>query len=76
MANQILTNPVFKEAIEIVRKAYIDALLGTASGDDDGRKKYYTAIHCLNDVEAALTGCVQNGRIDKMLEAKKEKANA
>lgn len=69
-AAQIIENPVFKEAFDILRTAYTDMLLNTEQDDLSTREMFYTRIRLLDNVKDTLTGCVETGRIEKIRDQK------
>lgn len=69
-AAQILENPVFNEAFDIVKKAYTDMLLNTEPDDVSSREMFFNRIRTLDNVKDTLTGCVETGRIEKIRDQK------
>ncbi|TXH55210.1 MAG: hypothetical protein E6Q97_09330 [Desulfurellales bacterium] len=73
-AQQILTNPVFKESFDMLDRAYKDAIMQSKPEQIELREHLYRSARALTDVKSALTACVETGKIEKITAAKKEKA--
>jgi hypothetical protein len=65
-ANQILENPVFKEAFVMLKNAYTDRLISTKPEDLPTREHMHKSILVLSDVQAALTACVKQGKLENV----------
>lgn len=74
-AERILNSPVFAQAFEDVRQAYIAALeqLPTDETGDDEAKDYRRKLASLATVRAALTKHIQTGRIAQKTLTAREK---
>ena len=72
-AESLLNNPAFKEALQIVRQAYIERMISTTHEDADGRDHMHKCILALQDLQATLTAFVTSGTIDKVTREKKAK---
>lgn len=73
-AQQILTNPLFKEAFAILEAHYKDKMLQTKPADIEAREHLYRSCLVLSDVKSALTAYIEQGKIEKSNAAKREKA--
>lgn len=72
-AQQILSNPVFSEAFDMLRKHYTDRMIATSPEDSATRDHFHKSILALSDVKAALTACVERGKLEKAKTVQKEK---
>ena len=64
-AQAILSNTLFKEALETLRSAYTDAWLNSPARDEEGREKIYHFMQALKSVEEHLVSVVQTGELAK-----------
>ena len=74
LANQLLQNPVFQVALDAVRESYKNAAMATRPEDVAKREHYHKCFHALHDIEAALTGFIDHGKMQTMMNLKKQKA--
>ena len=64
-AQEILSNPIFADAIEKLKLAYTDAWLNSPARDEEGREKIYQFMQALKSVEEHLVSVVQTGELAK-----------
>tara|TARA_B100001093_G_scaffold67721_2_gene57775 strand:- start:1930 stop:2208 length:279 start_codon:yes stop_codon:yes gene_type:complete len=64
-AQAILSNTLFKEALETLRSSYTDAWLNSPARDEEGREKIYQFMQALKSVEDHLVSVVQTGELAK-----------
>lgn len=75
LARQLLSNPVFSEAFNMLKIAYIDRMISTKPEDVATRDHFHKSILALSDVKSALTACVEKGKIEKVKAARAEKVS-
>lgn len=71
-AKQVLGNPVFQEAFDILQKVYVDRMISTKPDELSTREHYHKSLLALADVKSALTACVETGKIEKVKAVRKE----
>lgn len=65
-ADRILNNPVYKEAIESVRKGLVDAMASSPMGDDKTHNRLVIALQLLNQIDRNLRTYMQTGQMAKI----------
>ncbi len=73
-AQSLLDNPVFKEAMAAVKGTYTKAMIETDPDNSKDRDHFHRCIRAMDDVEAALTIFVRDGKIDSAMKVKQERA--
>lgn len=71
-AANLLSNPVFDEAFNAVRTAYLEKMVSLPLDDVAERDRLYHCVHALADVKTVLTICVNEGKIEEHLAKQKE----
>lgn len=62
-ADRILNNPVYKEAIESVRKGLVDAMASSPMGDDKTHNRLVIALQLVNQIDRNLKSYMQTGKM-------------
>jgi hypothetical protein len=65
-ADRILNNPVYKEAIESVRKGIVDAMASSPMGDDKTHNRLVIALQLVNQIDRNLKSYMQTGQMAKI----------
>ena len=62
-ANEVLENPLFKEAITKVREGIINSMAISALGDAETHNRLVIAMQLLNQIEKSLKDVVVTGKM-------------
>ena len=62
-ANEVLENPLFKEAITKVREGIINSMSVSALGDAETHNRLVIAMQLLNQIEKGLKDVVTTGKL-------------
>ena len=62
-ANEVLENPLFKEAITKVREGIINSMSISALGDSETHNRLVIAMQLLNQIEKSLKDVVVTGKM-------------
>lgn len=62
-ANEVLENPLFKEAITKVREGIINSMAISALGDAETHNRLVIAMQLLNQIEKGLKDVVVTGKM-------------
>ena len=62
-ANEVLENPLFKEAITKVREGIINSMSISALGDAETHNRLVIAMQLLNQIEKSLKDVVVTGKM-------------
>ena len=62
-AQDLLDNPLFKDAVKAVRDGIVDALSTAAMGDEKAHNRLAIALQIVNQIEKQLISHVQTGRM-------------
>jgi hypothetical protein len=62
-AQQILDNPVYKDAIERVRENIVSSMTNSAIGDEKTHNRLVIALQLLNQINKQLTDVMQTGKL-------------
>ena len=62
-ANEVLENPLFKEAITKVREGIINSMAISALGDAETHNRLVIAMQLLNQIEKGLKDVVTTGKL-------------
>ena len=62
-AQQILDNPVYKDAIERVRENIVSSMTNSAIGDEKTHNRSVIALQLLNQINKQLTDVMQTGKL-------------
>ena len=62
-AERILNNPVYKDALESVRKGIVSAMADSPMGDDKTHNRLVIALQLLNQIDRNLTTVMQTGKM-------------
>ena len=62
-ANEVLENPLFKEAITKVREGIINSMSVSALGDAETHNRLVIAMQLLNQIEKSLKDVVTTGKL-------------
>ena len=62
-AQDLLDNPLFKDAVKAVRDGIVDAISTSAMGDDKAHTRLAIALQIINQIEKQLIAHVQTGRM-------------
>lgn len=73
-ASLLQNNAAFREAVNAVRGAYTQAMIGSDPNDAATREHFHRCIHSLTDIETALTAFIQSGKLEQLTLKKQEKA--
>jgi len=65
-ADRILSNPVYKEAVESVRKGIVDAMASSPMGDDKTHNRLVIALQLVNQIDRNLKSYMQTGQMAKI----------
>jgi hypothetical protein len=65
-ADRILSNPVYKEAIESVRNGLVDAMASSPMGDDKTHNRLVIALQLVNQIDRNLKSYMQTGQMAKI----------
>lgn len=65
-AERILDNPVFKDAVESVRKGIVNAMAESPMGDDKTHNRLVIALQLVNQIERNLKTVMQTGKMAVM----------
>ena len=65
-AQRILESPVYKEALEGVRKGIVNAMADRPMGDDKTHNRLVIALQLLNQIDRNLTTVMQTGKMAVM----------
>lgn len=60
-----LSNPIFVEAIENLKKLYSQSLLNTGVNEQDAREKLWLAYQIVNKVEQHFIEIMETGKLAK-----------
>jgi hypothetical protein len=60
-----LSNPIFVEAIENLKKLYSQSLLNTGVNEQDAREKLWLAYQIVNKVEQHFIEIMETGKLSK-----------
>lgn len=72
-ANEVLENPLFKEAITKVREGIINSMSISALGDAETHNRLVIAMQLLNQIEKSLKDVVVTGKMAAMQTSDKRK---
>jgi len=62
-ANDLLRNPIFQEAFEIMRSRYATAWADTNPKDSQERERLYVAVNVLEDIYDQIVNVMQTGEM-------------
>jgi len=62
-AQQILDNPVYKDAIERVRENIVNSMTNSAIGDEKTHNRLVIALQLLNQINKQLTDVMTTGKL-------------
>ena len=62
-AQQILDNPVYKDAIERVRENIVSSMTNSPIGDEKTHNRLVIALKLLNQINKQLTDVMQTGKL-------------
>ena len=62
-AQQILDNPVYKDAIERVRENIVSSMTNSAIGDEKTHNRLVIALQLLNQINKQLTDVMTTGKL-------------
>lgn len=62
-AQDLIDNPLFKDAVKTVRDGIVSAIANSAMGDEATHNKLAIALQLLNQVEKQLITHIQTGRL-------------
>lgn len=65
-AERILNNPVYKDALESVRKGIVNAMAESPMGDDKTHNRLVIALQLINQIEKNLTTVMQTGKMARI----------
>lgn len=65
-ANEVLENPLFKEAVTKVRDGIINSMASSALGDSETHNRLVIAMQLLNQIEKQLKDVVATGKMAAM----------
>lgn len=65
-ADRVLKSPVYKKAIESVRKGLVDAMASAPMGDDKTHNRLVIALQLVNQIERNLKSYIQTGQMAKI----------
>lgn len=65
-AKQVLESPVYKEAIENVRKGLVDAMASSPMGDERTHNRLVIALQLVNQIERNLKNFMLTGQMAKI----------
>jgi hypothetical protein len=72
-ANEVLENPLFKEAITKVREGIINSMSVSALGDAETHNRLVIAMQLLNQIEKSLKDVVVTGKMAAIQTSDKRK---
>jgi hypothetical protein len=72
-ANEVLENPLFKEAITKVREGIINSMSVSALGDAETHNRLVIAMQLLNQIEKGLKDVVVTGKMAAIQTSDKRK---
>lgn len=72
-ANEVLENPLFKEAITKVREGIINSMAISALGDAETHNRLVIAMQLLNQIEKSLKDVVVTGKMAAIQTSDKRK---
>jgi hypothetical protein len=72
-ANEVLENPLFKEAITKVREGIINSMSISALGDAETHNRLVIAMQLLNQIEKSLKDVVVTGKMAAIQTSDKRK---
>lgn len=73
-AGELMQNPAFQAAMAAVRETYTAEMVNTRPEDVAKREHFHKCIHAAADIEAALTAFIEHGKMQALMNRKKEKA--
>lgn len=65
LAANILNNPLFDEAIAVLREGYTQALMACPPTDNEGRWRYATAMRGLDTMKRHMATVLQRGQVSR-----------
>ena len=65
-AEQLLENPIYKEAVEKVREGIISAMQGSALGDESTHHRLVIALQLLTQIEKHIKDVATTGKMAKI----------
>lgn len=65
-AERIVSHPVYKDAIESVRKGIVDAMASSPMGDDKTHNRLVIALQLVNQIDRNLKTYMQTGQMAKI----------
>jgi len=70
-AQKILDNPVYKDAVESVRKGIISSMANSSLGDEKTHNRLVIALQLLSQIEKQLSDVMQTGKMAQIQTAPK-----
>ena len=67
-AQNLLENPLFKEAFEVLRKDLMDRWNASGSSELEARESIWLAMRLLDKLYGHITSIVETGHMNKVLE--------
>jgi hypothetical protein len=64
-ARQLLDNPLFKEALDELKKLYAESLFNTGAKEQDTREKLWLAYNVVGKVEQHIKEILDTGKLAK-----------
>ena len=64
-ARQLLDNPLFKEALDELKKLYAESLFNTGAKEQETREKLWLAVNVLGKVEQHIQQVLDTGKLAK-----------
>lgn len=65
-ADRLLSNPIFKESIKLVRDGIVHSMEQSALGDESTHNRLVIALQLLNKIEKNIIDIAQTGKMVKM----------
>jgi len=62
-AQDLIDNPLFKEAVKAVREGIVSAIANSPMGDEQTHNRLAIALQLLNQIEKQLIGHIQTGKL-------------
>ena len=62
-AQDLIDNPLFKDAVKAVREGIVSAIANSAMGDEQTHNRLAIALQLVNQVEKQLVTHIQTGRL-------------
>ena len=67
-AKNLLENPLFKEAFDVLRKDLMDRWEASGSSELEARESIWLAMRLLDKLYGHITSIVETGRMNKVME--------